>query len=78
MELVITNEQKTAKVIQLLEELRRDMPQVENRHDAEAVAMAQPANPEVMLEAIKETQDISDAVSEDGQDAARAVLGKTP
>jgi len=31
LEPVITNEQKTAKVIQLLEELRRDMPQVSNR-----------------------------------------------
>jgi uncharacterized membrane protein len=62
LELVITSEQKTAKVIQLLEELRRDLPQVANRHDPEAVAMAQPANPEVMLEAIKETQEISPAI----------------
>ena len=59
LELVITSEQKTAKVIQLLEELRRDLPQVANRYDPEAVAMAQPANPEVMLEAMKETQEIS-------------------
>jgi uncharacterized membrane protein len=59
LELVITSEQKTAKVIQLLEELRRDMPQVLNRHDPEAAAMAMPANPEVLLEAIKETQEIS-------------------
>ena len=59
LELVITSEQKTAKVIQLLEELRRDMPQVFNRHDPEADAMAHPANPEIMLEAIKETQDMS-------------------
>ena len=58
LEIVITNEQKTAKVIRLLEELRRDMPQVFNRYDPEAAAMAQPANPEVMLEAIKETQEI--------------------
>jgi uncharacterized membrane protein len=64
LELVITNEQKTAKVIQLLEELRRDMPQVFNRYDPEAAAMAQPANPEVMLEAIKETQEISLALTE--------------
>jgi len=64
LELVITNEQKTAKVIQLLEELRRDMPQVSNRYDAEAVAMAQPANPEVMLEAIKETQEIGLAITD--------------
>jgi uncharacterized membrane protein len=59
LELVITNEQKTAKVIQLLEELRRDMPQVLNRVDPEAAAMALPANPEVLLEAIKETQEIA-------------------
>ena len=59
LEIVITNEQKTAKVIQLLEELRRDMPQVANRYDPEASAMSQPANPEVMLEAIKETQELS-------------------
>ena len=58
LELVITNEQKTAKVIQLLEELRLDMPQVRNRPDPEAIAMAQPADPEVMLAAIKETQDL--------------------
>ena len=59
LELVITSEQKTAKIIQLIEELRRDMPQVHNRVDPEAAAMAQPANPEVMLEAIKETQELS-------------------
>jgi uncharacterized membrane protein len=64
LELVITSEQKTAKVIQLLEELRRAMPQVFNRDDPEAAAMAQPANPEVMLEAIKETQEIGAALTE--------------
>jgi uncharacterized membrane protein len=61
LELVITSEQKTAKVIQLLEELRRDLPQVQNRLDAEAIAMAQPANPEVLLEAIRETQESADS-----------------
>jgi uncharacterized membrane protein len=68
LELVITNEQKTAKVIALLEELRRDMPQVPNRYDPEAATMATPANPEVMLEAMRETQEIGEAiVEEDGQ-----------
>lgn len=43
-------------MIQLLEELRRDMPQVSNRFDREAAEMARPADPEVMLEAIKEIQ----------------------
>jgi uncharacterized membrane protein len=59
LELVIIGEQKTAKVIQLLEELRRDMPQVFNRDDPEAAAMALPADPEVMLEAMKDIQDTS-------------------
>ena len=59
LELVITSEQKSAKIIQLIEELRRDMPQVRNRTDPEAAAMAQPANPEIMLETIKETQELS-------------------
>ena len=63
LELVITSEQKTAKVIQLLEELRRDIPQVQNRVDPEAAAMAQPANPEILLEAIREIQEIGDDVA---------------
>ena len=65
LEIVITSEQKTAKAIQLLEELRRDLPIVRNRVDAEAAAMAAPAQPEVMLELIKETQQIGEgAVTE--------------
>jgi uncharacterized membrane protein len=67
LELVIINEQKTAKVIQLLEQLRFDIPQVEDRHDPEATAMAQPANPEIMLEAIKETQDLGEVATK-GED----------
>jgi len=31
-------EQKTAKLIALIEELRRDLPEVTNRHDPEAAA----------------------------------------
>jgi len=56
LELVITNEQKTAKVIQLLEELRRDLPQLSNRVDPEAATMSRPANHEAILEILKETQ----------------------
>jgi uncharacterized membrane protein len=55
LELAILIEQKTAKIIQLLEESRRDNPQVQNRHDPEADAMAQPADPESVLVAIRET-----------------------
>lgn len=55
LELAILGEQKTAKVIQLLEEFRRDSPQIHDRIDEEAEVMAQPANPQSVLDAIKET-----------------------
>ena len=55
LELAILSEQKTAKVIQLLEESRRDNPLIRNRLDPEAETMAQPADPQSVLDAIKET-----------------------
>ncbi len=57
LELGILSEQKAAKIIELLEELRRDMPHVRDRVDEEAVAMSAPADPEAVLNAIKETHD---------------------
>jgi uncharacterized membrane protein len=38
-------ERKLANLIALVEELRRDLPEVRNRHDPEAVAMSKPADP---------------------------------
>ena len=55
LELAILSEQKTAKVIELLEEMRRDSPALRNRVDEEAAAMAVPADPQSVLEAIKES-----------------------
>jgi uncharacterized membrane protein len=55
LELALLSEQKTAKVIQLLEESRFDNPLIRNRIDREAVAMAQPSDPNSMLDVIKET-----------------------
>ncbi len=55
LELAILSEQKTAKVIELLEEMRRDSPSLRNRVDEEAAAMALPADPQSVLEAIKES-----------------------
>jgi uncharacterized membrane protein len=54
LELVILSEQKTAKVIQLLEEIRRDNPLIHNRVDQDADAMAQPTDPSSVLDAIGE------------------------
>ena len=54
LELALLGEQKTAKVIELLEEFRRDNPLIRNRIDQEAADMAQPADPQRVLDAIKE------------------------
>lgn len=45
-------EQKIAKVIALLEELRRDLPNVRDRADANASAMAAPVDPQLVADAI--------------------------
>ena len=55
LELAVLAEQKSAKVIALLEELRSDLPSVPDRHDPEAHELAKRAEPEVMLEALKDT-----------------------
>ena len=55
LELAVLNEQKTAKVIRLLEEARRDNPLIRDRIDKEADAMAQSADPQSVLHVIKET-----------------------
>lgn len=57
LELGILSEQKTAKIIQLLEELRRDTPLIANRVDHEADALSTPADPQAVLDAIKETHE---------------------
>jgi uncharacterized membrane protein len=50
-------EQKTAKLIALIEELRRDLPDVKNRHDAEAAAMEQSTDPHAILDALETLQE---------------------
>jgi len=42
-------ERKTAKIIELLEELRRDLPSVKNRRDTEAEILQQAADPQAVL-----------------------------
>lgn len=49
-------EQKTTKIISLLEELRRDLPIVQNRKDPEAEALQKPASASVVTEALSETK----------------------
>lgn len=57
LELSISNDQKIAKIIELLEESRRDNPEIANRVDKQAAAMATPSDTEAVLDAIKELRD---------------------
>ena len=54
-------EQKVTKVIHLLEELRRDLPFVVDRHDAQATLMQEGADAEQVLSALHEGGVTSDA-----------------
>jgi uncharacterized membrane protein len=53
LELAMLSEQKAAKIILLLEELRQDHPEIQDRVDKEAVAMSSPADSRSILEALK-------------------------
>jgi uncharacterized membrane protein len=57
LELAVLNDQKLSKVIELLEESRRDNPALRDRFDGQAVAMSTPADTSAVLDAIKEVQD---------------------
>lgn len=50
----LLTEQKTTKLIDLIDELRRDLPMVKDRHDAEVEAMKQPTDPHRVLAEIDE------------------------
>jgi uncharacterized membrane protein len=50
----LLTEQKAAKLIDLIEELRRDLPNVKDRHDPEAASLQQSMNPALVLAALDE------------------------
>lgn len=56
LQLTLLGEQKTAKIIALLEELRRDSPQILDRVDQEAIAMTEHVSSEELLEALKDAK----------------------
>jgi uncharacterized membrane protein len=60
LKVTLLTEQKAAKLIDLLEELRRDLPNVRNRHDPEAVALKQSMNPDLVLAALDERSEPED------------------
>jgi uncharacterized membrane protein len=61
LKVTLLTEQKVAKLIDLLEELRRDLPNVKNRHDPDATALQQPMNPELVLAALDERRETEES-----------------
>ena len=58
LKVTLLTEQKAAKLIDLVEELRRDLPNVKDRHDPEAVALRQSMNPDLVLATLDELNSI--------------------
>jgi uncharacterized membrane protein len=57
LEIAILNEQKSAKIIQILEQMRQDSPHLENRDDHEAQALSGSADPQFILNALKDAHE---------------------
>lgn len=64
LQVTLLTEQKASKIIDLLEELRRDLPNVKDRHDAKSAVLREPANPEHVLAKIDERMDAGDLAQE--------------
>jgi uncharacterized membrane protein len=60
LELAILSEQKSAKIIALLEEFRRNDPNQGNQRDEVAEALAEPADAQVVLDAIRAAEKAED------------------
>jgi uncharacterized membrane protein len=70
LQLAVSSDHKVAKVIALLEELRRDDPTIANRPDREAAAMATTSDPGRVADAIGE---VHDELVDAAKDARRQV-----
>ena len=75
LELAISNEQKSAKIISLLEEMRRDLPGLPDRDDPEAELLSQPADPQAVMEALRATTEDLDAALAGGDAPEPAGIG---
>jgi uncharacterized membrane protein len=67
LKVTLLTEQKAAKLIDLLEELRRDLPNVSNRHDPEAAALQQSMKPDLVLAALDERSKLDERLKPVGK-----------
>jgi uncharacterized membrane protein len=73
LKITLLIEQKTAKLIDLVEELRRDLPNVKDRHDSSAVVLQQALKPEAVLAALDEK-----VIAPDGSVSASTAAPELP
>ncbi len=55
LQITLLTERKVSKLIALVEDLRKDIPTVENPHDPEAQAMKEPVDPHTALTSLNKT-----------------------
>ncbi|MFI4974528.1 MAG: DUF1003 domain-containing protein [Caulobacterales bacterium] len=60
LELAVLGDEKLSKIIELIEESRRDNPNIANRVDDQAASMSTPSDTLAVLEAIKVTPEVVD------------------
>jgi len=65
LKVTLLTEQKAAKLIDLLEELRRDLPNVRDRHDPDAATLQQPMDPDGVRATLDERLKAAGATKED-------------
>ena len=61
LQINLLTEQKIAKLIELVEELRTDLPTIRDRHDEEAQIMQQATDPQVVLDILQDNLDSTEA-----------------
>jgi uncharacterized membrane protein len=77
LKVMLLIEQKSAKLIDLMEELRRDLPNVRKRRDAGAAVMQQAMSPDAVLAALDEEVTLADG-STSPSTAAEAATAASP
>jgi len=83
LQVSLLTEQKVTKIINLIEELRRDMPMVKNRHDPHAEALQESADTAKVLAALEEggatqsaTQSPTQPATQTGEQSPPAVTAQ--
>jgi uncharacterized membrane protein len=60
LEIATLNERKSAKIIQMLEQMRRDSPHLANHADNQAQVMSDTADPDFILNALKDAHKLNE------------------